>query len=204
LIICLVTQLLLINMSRRYSTRTRPPVDRYEPEIHVHRDSFSPEKRAKIRNFQGNKCNCGCQTPITQDNSQIDHINELVDGGSNERCNLQALYTPCHHKKTQNSRAMRRRRKKQLTDLSTSMANRSTSGLPRGCRYIRSTEIIHLPDDLRCVELFKKFPGYGLCRGSVTDRLEVIGVDKFIVTWDDGNTTSMDRVDIVKWVVIHS
>lgn len=56
----------------------------------------------KRDNFLCVKCN-------SQENLEVDHIVELVDGGENDISNLQTLCTECHKEKTRQSRILRQK-----------------------------------------------------------------------------------------------
>ena len=104
------------NVCKNYNIEWRNQT--YQQFIKELRDNFMDEQCGRIKftkpqrlalaekcNF---KCNC-CGTPFplkkgTSDEYkfQIDHIIPLVDKGTNEASNLQALCKPCHRDKTMN------------------------------------------------------------------------------------------------------
>jgi len=186
----------------RRSTRQRTPPDRLKANEWNYRESISPERSRRIRNCQGNKCACGCGRPIDRYNSEIDHIEELADGGSNARSNLQALHKICHRIKTNRSAKLRAERKKWLEEYPSFMIYKSANELPMSCRYIKSYECENLPDSLLNMEVYKRFIGYGMCNGFVTEQQNKASVDKYIVTWHDGTTSHMKYSDIIKHIVV--
>ena len=177
----------------RKSSRTHTPTERYIPEEWAYRKSIPAVKAAKIRNYQGNKCNCGCGTYINQENSQIDHIQEIADGGGNERSNLQALHTSCHYKKTLKNKKLRANRnnmeKKQLTK-------------DENADIFMKASHCDLNGDLTDVVLMKKFIGYGDFYGIISGYSPCGNRDKFIINWtscisgEESGETAITRAEI--------
>jgi hypothetical protein len=64
------------------------------------RHTFTEKEREDLhKGFKG-KCNC-CKKKVELSKMQIDHIEPLACGGTNDLNNLQVLCKPCHHEKTQ-------------------------------------------------------------------------------------------------------
>jgi len=160
----------------RRSNRSTVTTNLYEPEEWPHRKSFTAEQASKIRRYQGNKCNCGCGKYITHENSQIDHIREIADGGGNERSNLQALYTICHQRKTSRNRKYRSERKRKRKEEEQSNSNDNLFTIGSEC---------DLRGDLRGVVLLKNFKHFGNYYGLVTDYSPCGDSNKFTITWTD-------------------
>jgi 5-methylcytosine-specific restriction enzyme A len=57
------------------------------------------KRRMRILSRDSFLCN-HCSQPFPESNLEVDHIIPLVQGGSDDDCNLQTLCKPCHLKKT--------------------------------------------------------------------------------------------------------
>ena len=96
----------------------RPPsqIKRLEANYWPDRKNFTKAERLIIIRDQKGLCPNlaeGCLKNINLSNCEIDHIQELADGGSNERSNLQGLCKDCHKFKTSISRLNRNLTKKE-------------------------------------------------------------------------------------------
>ena len=60
---------------------------------------WTKEQREEIKLKFGGRCSCGCTTGL-----QIDHVEPLACGGTNDMDNLQLLCKPCHYEKSKNER----------------------------------------------------------------------------------------------------
>ena len=189
-------------MMLRRSTRQRTSPDRLKANEWNYRESISFERSARIRNYQRNRCNCGCGKSIDRYNSEIDHIVEISDGGGNERSNLQALHVLCHRIKTKNSAQLRASRRKRSEAFKNFNIDNNSTSLPSHCRYIKNHELTNLPENLLNREVFKKFSGYGMFNGIITDVEEKSGIDNYIITWYDGTMSKMKYNEVVKYIVV--
>lgn len=73
--------------------------------------AVSRKYRWHIAYRQGYKC-AHCKQLLEPDSYDIDHVEELQDGGADEIANLQALCCCCHAKKTRSYHRRKRQRKK--------------------------------------------------------------------------------------------
>ncbi len=62
------------------------------------RKYITPLIKKRVAARQGWRCNCGCGK-LLDECYEIDHVQDLAKGGSNDESNLQALLRSCHQLK---------------------------------------------------------------------------------------------------------